>query len=423
MKKILFTIQWFPVSRSANVLCDVKIINELLKSGDYEIHCLTYQGWKQKLEEEVNGVKVHRFKRSFFWDVFMWARENEGTKRAKIIYFFNRVFLRLKQVMTIPFYPCYEPLLARKYARQAIKLHKIEKFDMVISEHNGFDTLYAGYSVKKKSKNIKFLPILWDPFSGKELAKYLPQRYAESRLIKKENKILSNADRIIAMKSSEEFHKQNSINKSFYNKYCFLDIPGIVQPQMSDNESRFIQKGKINVVFSGVLALPERDPEYIINLFNKTDRVLDINLIFLCVGNGKDKLYKLKNSFKGNLIINGYVDREEINRIYSNVDILLNIGGSNPVMVPSKIFEYMSYGSLIVSTYYIDGETSKNYLARYPLALCVDQREPIEANVEKLNFFINNKIGEKISFEKVRETFPCNTPEMYVDIIREVLER
>ena len=43
MKKILFTIQWYPPKDSANVLCDDKIIQELLKTGEYEIHCLVYR--------------------------------------------------------------------------------------------------------------------------------------------------------------------------------------------------------------------------------------------------------------------------------------------------------------------------------------------------------------------------------------------
>ena len=142
MKKILFTIQWYPPKDSANVLCDQKVINELLKDPEYEIHCLTYQSLKQSLYEEVNGVKVHRLKRTLFWDLYMWARANVNTKRSKILFKLNRMILRLKQLITIPFYPCYEPIWAQKYGREAVKLHKTEKFDMVISEHNGFDTLY-----------------------------------------------------------------------------------------------------------------------------------------------------------------------------------------------------------------------------------------------------------------------------------------
>ena len=160
-----------------------------------------------------------------------------------------------------------------------------------------------------------------------------------------------------------------------------------------------------------------------LELLNNVDRIEDINLIFLCVGSGKEKLHKLKDNFKGNLIINGYVERNEIGVIYNNSDFLLNFGGSNPFMVPSKIFEYMSYGAPIISTYYIDGETSKDYFSQYPNAICIDQRKPLEDNAIYLNEFINNNFGNKIPFEKVKETFPYNTPEIYADIINEVLER
>ena len=417
MKKILFTIQWYPAKDSANVLCDDKVIQELLKTGNYEIHCLVYRPNGLAKFEILNGVRIHRFSRGLYFKYYLWARKN----KSKIGTAINRIILRIKQILTIPIYPCYEPLATLKYAKEAKKLHKKEKFDIVISEHHGFDTLYAGHALKKYDANIKFIPILWDPFTGKEPAKYLPKGYAEKKLLHSERKILSIADCIIAMRSSEEYHKKMSINKAYYDKYRFLDIPGIIKPKEAKVDAKFIDENKINIVYSGVLSLPERDPSYIVELLNQTKYAKNLNLVFLAIGNGVDKLYGLKEKFSGNLVINGYVSREEINAIYHKSDVLLNLGGSNPYMVPSKIFEYMSYGKSILSTYYIDDESSKKYFDKYPLALCIDERKDKDKNKAILEDFIGSKLNERIEFEDVKKAFPLNLPESYVQVIDDVL--
>lgn len=418
MKKVLFTIQWYPPRRSANVLCDDKIIKELLKTGDYEIHCLVYRLSGLPDSEIVNGIKVHRVSRGLYFRYYLWAKES----KSKLNQVINKIAFRIKQIITIPFYPCYEPLATRKIVREAKRLHKEEKFDIVISEHHGFDTLYAGHKLKEYDPNIKFISILWDPFTGKEPAKYLPKGYAEKKLLKSEKKILSNADCIIAMESSREYHERMSKNKSYYDKYRFLDIPGIVKPKEASTGAKFIDETKINIVYSGVLSLPERDPSYIVELLNETKFAKDINLVFFAIGNGVDKLQTLKEKFKGNLVINGYVSREEISAVYHKADVLINLGGSNPYMVPSKIFEYMSYGKLILSTYYIDDESSKKYFEQYPLALCVDVRKDMDENKTSLEAFIESNWNKTIDFDEVKKSFPYNLPESYVEVIKEITE-
>ncbi len=418
MKKILFTIQWYPPKNSANVLCDDKIIKELLKNDEYEIHCLVYHIQNAPDEDECGKVKIHRFSKGPFFDYFVKARD----KKSKLAENLNRIVLRIKQFFTIPIYPCYEPIAAKKNAKNAIKLHKKEHFDLVISEHHGYDSLYAGYKLKEFDPKIKFISILWDPFSGKEPAKYLPHGFAEKKIIKSEKKILGNADAIIALKSSKQYHMEHSKDKPYFDKYHFLDIPGIVEKPETDIPAQFIKEGKINIVYSGVLSLPERDPEYVVKLLNSSSIADKINLIFLANGNGKDKLPRLKEEFKGEMVINGYVSQTEINAIYHKAEALINLGGSNPTMVPSKIFEYMAYGKPIISTYYIDGETSKDYLASYPSGLCIDQRKPIEENIKTLEEFIDNKLGQRVAFDTVKALFPENTPESYVNLIDEVLK-
>lgn len=420
MKKLLFTIQWYPPKDSANVLCDDKIINTLVKSGEYEVHCLVYLDKNQPYCETVSGVRIHRFKTNIIHRLKKCAQKSDKMI-AKIYLKLERFILRIKQFLTIPIYPFYEPILCKKFAKQAIKLHKKEKFDMVISEHNGLDTLYAGHKLKKYDNNIKFVSILWDPFTGKIPTKYLPKKYAEKKLKKAEYKLLNNADKIIAMKSSESYHLKNSVQKLYFNRFEFLNIPNIYCPKNVSEDEKYIDENKINIVYSGVLTVPSRMPDGFIKVAIKSKYAKNLNLLFFCNGNGRELLSDYIDKFDGNIITSPYISHYEILKVYKSAQFLLNIGGDNKFMVPSKIFEYMSFGKPIISTYYIDDEASTKYLNKYPLALLIDERLSVEENAKRLDEFIDNSLNKSVPFEVVKEIFKENTPDSYIKVIESLL--
>lgn len=420
MKKILFLLQWYPPKDSANVLCDDKIIKTLNLSGEYEIHAVTYLDKNQPYSEIVNNVKVHRFKTGVIHRLKKRAQKS-NKKIAKIYLKFERFVLRVKQFLTIPVYPFYEPFLYRKFAKQAIKLHKKEKFDLVIAEHNGLDTLYAGHKLKKYDKSVKFAAILWDPLTGKLPAKYLPRRYAEKKLEKAEFKLLNNADKIIAMKSSESYHLKNSVKKPYFNKFEFLDIPMVVKYGNGKAIDHYLIDNKINVIFAGYFQLPERDPKYLFDIMNKSKYSENYNCIFL-TGTWQINYLNNKNStFLGNIIAKPFIDHDNLIYLYSQTQILLNIGSVNPRAITCKIFEYMSMGKPIISIYHIDNEPSVPYLKKYPLALLIDERLSVDENAKNLDEFIENSLNKTVPFNFVKETFKENTPDEYVKVIKGLL--
>ena len=422
MKRVLFIIQSYPSERSANVLCDEKVMKELKKTGEYEIHALTYQYEWQKREDIINGFYIHRFKKSIFWDFYTWSRHHTDKPAAKLITKLHRLNLRLKQAVTIPFYPCYEPINSVLYAGAAIRLYKKYHFDLVFAEHNGYDTLYAGHRVKEfAGESVKFIATLWDPFTGLQTAKYLPKLYAQKKTEAAEAKILANADCIIAMHSSEGYHCTHSTRKPYYAKYRFLDIPGIVQPVMTESENNFTKPGMINFLYAGLLYLPDRDPSFLIDCINQVEWEKPVHLIFLCSGNGIDAVEEKKKTFKGSITIHKYVDQKELHRVMLAVDGFLNIGSDNPGMVPSKIFEYMSYGKPVISTYVADEDASREYLERYPLGICLNSNADSSKNISRLNDFSKAKMSQRLSFEEVATLFPGNTPLVYYNIIKELI--
>lgn len=423
MKKVLFIIQSYPSNRSANVICDDKIMKAMLQTKRYEVHCLVYQFHGQSLKEELNGIKVHRFRRSKWWDLYTYARDNENELIYKMVVKLNRLYMRARQLFCIPIYPNYEPLLAKLVANEAIKLHSQEKFDLVVAEHSGRDTLYAGMKLKQSDSNVKFVSILWDPLSGRNLAKYLPEKYAQIRAEKDEAELLKNSDRIICLESNRKYQENHSSNKPFYRNIRFLDIPGIVPHANVKLSENFTVKGMINILYSGILTIPDRDPSILIQILNNSKYASKINLMFFSAGiEGIERANTALKNFKGKALIHPYVEKKLLDAIAANSDVLLNIGGPNPRMVPSKIFEYLSLGKPIISTYYIDDESSRKYLKLYPSAICLDIREPLNENIRDLDCFIESKLHSAVEFSTVKELYPKNTPQVFLDVFNEILD-
>lgn len=131
---------------------------------------------------------------------------------GNIVIKLNRIFMRIKQVLFVPLFPFYEPVLAFRFKLKARKLYDKILFDIVLAEHNGLDTVYAGWKLKQK-KNTVFIPVFWDSLSGGFRPKYLPKGFVDRRKEKLEEKIVNDSDCAIMMQSHEA-HGHDLYSKS-----------------------------------------------------------------------------------------------------------------------------------------------------------------------------------------------------------------
>lgn len=419
MKKILFCIQWYPSYDSANTYCDEQIIKALQSDEKYEIHCLTYKRLQDNEYEVLEKVKIHRFKRSWFWT---WYIDQTHNKKffSSIAEKISRCFLRLKQIITIPLYPIYEPIQCIRFAYYARKLHKREKFDIVVSEFHGMDSLLAGLYLKIHNPSIKFVPIYWDSLAGGYLPKYLPEFYSRKRRIKLEHKISIYADKIIAIKYSRKIYDILNIKLTYIDKICFLDIPRVdlskaIHPKPLDSDLKLIiEPSAINVIFAG--SLGKRDVSYLFSLLNDLGR--EVNLIMLCNKLYHSELHMLskRNPFITVKILE-YLPYDKLSQLLCASNILLNLGNENPYLVPSKIYDYISYAKPIISICNIDDDTSKLVLSNYPAALIIDERESKAYNLNNLKQFLD-VIDLEIDLKILEKSYFNATGKAYADILR-----
>ncbi len=416
MKKILFIINSYPSTFSANVLCDEKVIKELQKRSNLEIHCLCYKQHKDDAGFEIiNGVHVHRISDHAMIN-HVTALEKPKEITSFIIRRFQRLQLRLKQCFFIPIYPIYEPVRCFTMKKAAILLCKQYNYDLIITEYNGLDTLMTGLHLKREFPRIKWIPIFWDSLAGGFLAKYLPRKYTYERKRKLEEKILTYCDKTIMMGSHKESTNKRWDGTGLLSKIEYLDIPYLVRPEVG-GEGCELSTDKINFVFAGSFSF--RDPEMIINII-KASRHNDISVWIYTADIYHDKLKALvgrDNRFN----VCSYLSHEKLINTMVKADFFLNIGVANPNAISGKIFEYMAFGKPIISTYFTDDEACLQYLRKYPLSLCIDERISVMQNSKLLDEFIEQNLDRKITFEEVERLYPENAPESYADLICEVL--
>lgn len=395
MKKYLFIVTEI---KSANGICCREIMRALQKNGD-SVFCITNQ--LQDLPQDFNYIPV-KARLSY--------RLLNANNKVKV--FCGKLLNKIKLFLSFSTWP----LISHSYTRRIYKLARLicinNEIDCIIPVYTQIDTLIAAKRIKQEFPDIKYIPYFLDSLSGGYGPKICSRKWVIKRGLCWENKLLPLADKIIMMKSSESHHAKYSINRSYYNKIAFLDLPlYIPKINKTTNKEGFISKKVITFLYIGTIPAHIRSPRYFLELFYA---IKDSRFKLIIVGTSTCEEY-LQNMAKKDKRIQlmPFVSHEKALQMMGEADILVNLGNNNPKMTPSKIFEYMSFGKPIISTAPIPNEPSVCYLKKYPKSLIIEENLNLEENQAKLLTFLN--LIDGIECSMLNEVFYLNTPQAFVD--------
>lgn len=414
MKRILFLTRSYPDTLgSATILCMHRVLNCVAESGKYDVHVLSMCYPGETFLEKVGNVTVHRMKPT------SWQQMRNSFQKSRKHQKVARLMEVMTKAITIPVFPQTEPLTDRMYTREAMKLQREIGFDLVVSEHHGLTTLLAGCRMMEKYPELKHVAILWDPVKGQMATIKLPPQYTGRRIEKVEIFAAKYTTLQISTLSMKSYHAEHGDVAAEHRIY--LDIPSILkpEPEVPTQSLCLLKSGYVNVVFSGLLSEYYRDARPIIRLLNMCDDAERINIIFFSRGE-KEAVETEAKKFRGTIVYHDYIPLSELHTMYRHADYLLNVSHVNPNMVPSKIFEYMSYGKPIISTFPSDGDAAQKYVSRYPEGLCIDVRSEEKGNVSALEVFLACD-HNLVPFDTVKEIFKDNTPERFLEVIDKVI--
>lgn len=415
-------MQSYPSARSANVLCDTRILRQLQSTRDYDLHVLCMRHPGQPLEEECDGLVVHRVPMGWLFEQDSKVRSEGDSAYKRAVIGASRIRMRVRQVSRIASYPYFDTRAVRLFDRAAESLYQANGYDLVAAEHYGLETMHAGLSLKERHPDIKYLQFFWDSISGGFRPKYLPGPFIDRRRRGLEKRILETADASVAMTSHEKGLLATTYGRKSYEcgRLRFLGIPYLCDVALSvgcDNPLPFV-RGKKNLLFAGNLW--GRDPEPLVRALAATERG-DV-VLWLVSGTDGAGLCERLSGYGVDVRYHPYVEHSQLVSALCEADALVNFGVSNPNAISGKIIEYIGCCKPIISTYAIDDEACLPVLDAYPSRLLFDERKADDVReVGLLGQFLDTLSDVQIRYEDVARKYSHCLPEAYCKLIDELL--
>ncbi len=327
----------------------------------------------------------------------------------------NEALYKYKIVLLYFVWPLNSFLFKKMYLKGK-EIIESNDIDIVIPVYNTIDALIAGHLLKRKyTDRIKYIPYFLDAFYAGQCPRFMPQWLKKRLALWWERYLLKNADRVIMMDAVKNVYNTDLINEQYVKKVVFLDLP-LYNPQQYKFKKEFFPCDQIVLLYAGSMPRNIRNPLFFLKLANQ----ICVNDIHLYIA-GSSEYQSLVEEFaqlNNNIHLLGVIDHDKINTLLGESDVVINIGNSLSYMVPCKLFEYMSYGKPIISTYRIDDDPCRSYLDKYKYSLQLDERQDFDIQCNRSKDFLMSLSRETV-MEKDSTAFINNRPETFIRQIEE----
>lgn len=272
-----------------------------------------------------------------------------------------------------------------------------KSFDVVVAVMGYLEVAAAALRYKKKNPEVKLVLYQVDPCSSNEA---FSQETKEKR-IQFEKKLYEISDSIIT--TPILFEEAKAVySKDIIDKMLPMEFPNVVPC----TEEKKGEKSAIRCLFTGNIYGNFRDPTYTLRLFDKVGSKVHFEMI----GSVKPELKTELE--RHNVIWHGPKSLDETREELNASDILVNIGNEMLNQVPSKVFEYISYGKPIVNVCKNRNCPTLPYLSKYPYALNLFEEEAVlEEQIKMLDEFILENCDKRMSPEEILRTYENCTPQ------------
>lgn len=377
-----------------HILFDGKMIDKFSN-----IDLVTYaNSYYDNAIENINGIKVFRIithrmlnKRYLFKTLFKHPIVFVISIFSKIIYIiYNKLISK----------SCLDHIVVNEVYNKLVEI-KADIYDVILVIVCPYE---AAISTSSYIKNTKTKLFIWqvDPCS----TNISMSKSSFKERLNIEDKIFNAAYRVFSVPQT---YIDLSMNTSFFNKFCDkiikMNLPLITKNNLYHIAQNNYRKNKkiYHCVFMGNIYNGIRDPLYTIRLFDNLDA--DFAKLYIYGETTEDLSSK-------NVVFNQKVTILEAHRIMNNADFLVNIGNKMINQVPSKIYEYISFGKPIINICKNRNCPTLSILKKYPYVLNLYEEENIfDEQVNKLYNFIATNVNKHVSFDFIKKAYFECTPE------------
>lgn len=410
------------LTNSATGHCAKTVANELAKRG-HCVHMLSATRKRQDTVEEDGHLVIHEVQGNryrWFWRDCL----NSGNRIKKalgiVLSTIHKITVQIKGVFTVV--PVSNDI--NVLFKNASTIIEKEDIQCVIPVVNPRESVIVANKLYKKY-NIPYIPYYLDSIFGNIGLRFLPDSVNKKKALQYEDKWLQDAKAVIMMQSVKGLYDGLNVEEHPYlSKIVFMDIPLLtIYNSTTQKQANPMYDGQVAILFIGTMPNRIRDPRYV---FQLADKVAKDNVHFYFAGRS-DYMNDLDTLMKrnGNIHFLGEINHDDIPNYVEGVHLLLNIGNTIPGMLPSKVFEYMSYKKPIISTIKHSKDLSVSYLEKYGAAYVVDESKPLDESVKETRKYINQQMkGEfDINISELIEkdgALYLNTPQCFCEKIESI---
>lgn len=379
--KILAIVSPVLPQRGNNANLFWKLLPFLMKEHTVHILSTALQSKQSELPDSVDGIPVH------------WVTDDKRDISRRYIY-------PAISKITDP-HGYSDALQVMLIARRLKELYREYPFDMVITTMEPYPAACAALQMPGKIRKVLYL--MDPPGCTYDPTVVTPYR---ARMLPK---VLAGQDRILTTPFIRQALVEHGYGK-YDHKICEVGFP-MIEPHThlpSENDVP-MDTSKINLLFCGWLYSDIRSPKYFLDIVSH----LDERFCIYFMGQECDKLReRFDIQTKAQIVTLPQQPYQTALNAMHDADILINIGNSVPVHMPSKTLEYINTGKPIVNFHKMPDCTTLYYTNRYPLCLnLAEYDEDIEGVAEKFIRFCTENKGRTIDSAGIAEEYRDCTPE------------
>lgn len=419
MTKILFLAGAYHPHYSANGLCVKNVVDACVAAG-IEVTCVVNDAAGCKKTERIDGAMVKRVKPRLIIRWQQWRQGRGDGKALRVLDALATGLNRTKMLVMSGTWPLVAPLYTYRFFKAGKRVLAEGGYDAMVAVYTPIDSLLAGYLLKKKFPEVAFVPYYLDALAGG----WGPSRWALEKTERhtKRWEVLVDiaADVIVSMSSAKGYHESHPISAGVQDKRAYLDVPLMTKAMLERAAQTSAASEGSYALFAGNIPFPRRDPRPTLELMSRV--CAQCGMDFIVAGECSDPSvfdeYVEKSGGRVKPI--GQQPKERIDELEAGAAVLVNIGSQNPNTIPGKIFEYMGHLKPIISTYAIDDEPSRTYLAEYGHAVFVDESRVADPDTaEDVVAFVRKYRQITVPRDACAEKFYKNRPEAFVDLLME----
>lgn len=289
-------------------------------------------------------------------------------------------------------------------------IHKEWPIDCLLTICSPFSAHVAGLNFAKKNK-IHICAYTVDPYAAKD-RKY-PLFNSFDDYVAFEKNIYKQCDHILL--SEEVYLNRYDIVEGLRN--C-SSLPYLLPKidKISFNNENYFNDNKIHCVYAGSFYKDIRNPKLLLEYFSTIN---SDNIILDLYSSGCNKLIEDFANKSNNIVVHGYISRDELSKVYASASILVGVGNTLDDFLPSKTFEYISCCKPIV--FFNSKNKINNVLKKYPCVLQFNECDDFVHGVLKLKDFCNRNKNTIVDVSKITEIYHKHTSDEIKSILIESL--